>query len=340
MTEFRLGRKYILRIAKNTEQTAKIEVKEINSGSSGGKIGKTSSADLLSLPPDSDVSAVKFENHQIVAKISSTKKSSTNSTPVTITIYNVAPDTLQKIKAESTIILQAGYETDKELPIIYAGQVIKIKPSKAGPDRLLQLVCSEGYTVQKNVRFNKSFPPGNTYKQILDNLISEAVEYGIPLGGFYTTPQTTSKDLPPSTSTTRLEIKPSSGFLAEGNLMLSISKLCEQIGFRCYLALGKLYVEPKEYAKNLEVIKITPDLIIGEVQPEKDTSKSLTGGTTNKIGVKVRTFLDGRINLAKKIHIVEGDYKGYYDIDSVSHNLNYEGGDWSTTIDLVDVTDG
>lgn len=329
------GRKYLLRIAQNTEQFDDNPNLLIDAGVGGGRIKPPATGDVLSLPP---LEAIAFSELNLITSIPSSKKASTSSSPATITLYNISTASLAKIKPNSTIILQAGYESDKELPVIYAGQIVKIKPEKQGINRTVKLVCSSAFTITKNVRISKSFPPGKTYKQIIDSLVEEVGKYGLPLGAFHTVPQVVPKDKPPSTSSTSLTSTPNGGYATSGFLMDDLTNLCESIGFRCYIALSKLYIEPKEYAKTLEVVTLTPDIIIGNIKPEQDTAKSLTGSGTDKTGLTVVSLLDGSITIAKKLRIKEGTYKGYYDIESVNHSLNLEGREWYTKMKLVGVT--
>lgn len=333
-----LNRKYLLRIDLNKEQLDSGIPEDIDAGTGGGKIKPPSTGDLITIASDKDVDIISIDNLQLVAKIPSSKKSSTNSTPATITLYNLSTDTLSKIKPESTLILQAGYESDDALAVVYVGQVVKIKPEKNGVDRTVRLVCSAAYTITKNVRISKSWPPGKTFKQIIDELVKELGNYGLPLGAFNTEPQEPIIDNPPSTVTSRLSIIPEAGFAVNGYLMPALESLCESVGFKCYIALSKLYIEPKEYPKTLEIVTLSQDHIIGGIRPEKDTSKSLTGSSTNKTGISVTTLLDGRITLAKKVEIASGPWAGHYDVESVTHSLSYEGKEWYTKMKLVGIT--
>lgn len=334
MSEGRFGRKYRLRIGKIKDQIAQTVEKVIDQGVGGGKI-TTPSADLQALPSESDVSAVLIENLHIVANLPYSKKSTNSASAATIQIYNLSHDTLKRIQPESSVILEAGYESDNILPMVYVGQIASLTSYKQnGTDRVTKLVLKDGYTVDKNVRLSVAFTD-KTYEQIITELLKFAAQYGIPTGAFYKNPQSGSKeDLP--TIKKRLDLKPQ-GFSKSGWLMDILSSACEAIGFRCYLSLGKLYVEPKEYEQSLEVLELRNNLIVGDLEPEKTTSNSLTGAATNKVGLKVTTLLDGRITLNKKIRIVEGDFKGYYDIEEMSHSLSYEGNEWYTIMDLVEV---
>ena len=43
--------------------------------------------------------------------------------------------------------------------------------------------------------------------------------------------------------------------------------------------------------------------------------------------------VNGNINNSDGVDVLEGDYKGRYVIESVTHDLDYEGATWTTTIE-------
>jgi len=327
----RFKRKYILRIALNPNIIKTDTVEKLESGTAGGGVKKPTTGDLLTV----DVDALVIEDLHIEATISYKKTSKATSSPAKINIYNLSHQTLAKIKPESTLVLQAGYESDKELPVVFAGQIISIGTSRRGADKVTSILTGGAYTVQKNVRINKTYPKGITYKELVQNLLTEAANWGLPTGAFKTDPQVTSKES--KNKKDKILLKLEDGYVASGWLMNILNDVVGSIGYRAYITVGKLYVEPKEFSKTLEIFKITPDTIIGDIQLKADSSSKLSGSTTHKAGITLKILVDGRLTLDKKVQITdpESPYSGVYDIAKLDHKLSYEESDWFSTMDLT-----
>ena len=59
------------------------------------------------------------------------------------------------------------------------------------------------------------------------------------------------------------------------------------------------------------------------------SGNSLGTGIT---GVKIVTFLDGRLDTDKRVKVLDGEYQGTYKVITKAHELDYEGEAWSTTL--------
>lgn len=325
----RFRRKYILRIALNPNIISTESEDKVDNGTSAGGTKKPSAGDLLTLPAE----AIEITDLHIEATINYKKTTKAASSPARIDIYNLSRATLAKIKPESTIILQAGYETDKELPIVFAGQIVTVATSRRNVDKITTILAGGAYTVQKNLRMSGTIPKGSTYKQAIQLLLNKAAEYGLPTGAFRTDPQEVSKES--KNKQDKLKIVLEDGYAVSGWLMNSLNDLCSSIGYRTYISVGKIYVEPKEFSKTLELFTITSEVVIGDIQLKTDSSSKLSGSTTHKSGITVKILVDGRLTLDKKIRIPEGEYSGVYDIAKLDHKLSYEEADWFSTMDLT-----
>lgn len=327
----RFKRKYLLSIALNPTTIKKDSKEKLKEGVTGGSVKAPSTGDLLSLPLD----ALQIEGLHIEATINYKKRTKTTSSPAKISIFNLSRETIKKLKPESTIILRAGYESDKELPVVFAGQIAKIGSSRRGSDKITTILASGAYTIQKNLRVTISIPKKSTYKQAIEILLKHAADNGLPTGAFNTDPQEATKTS--STGKDKTSKVLEDGYAVQGWLLNNLSDLCASIGYVAYVSVGKLYVEPKEYSKTLEVFTLTKGTVIGDIQLQTDSTNKLSGSTSHKSGIAVKVFLDGRITLDKKIRIDDKDspYVGIYDIDKLDHKLAYEEKDWFTTMNLV-----
>lgn len=293
--------------------------------------------ELLATLPVGEVSAVAFNSLQFTASIKSSKTGMDNlSTPCVIKLYNVSKESKEQIKAEAFIALNVGDDTDSELPLAYVGQIVKVESSDHGTHDILKLTCNVGYSIKKNVRVSKSYPPEVTsYLDIVLDLIDEAVKFGMTLGAVYSTGQVVAEDKPKWVRET-IYLKPFSGYVVNGNLMDELSELCNSVGYRAYLVHNAIYVEPKDYTPILPVISLGEDSII-QIQNLQDATKEPTGSANAKDRIKLTTFYSSSIVLNKKVEITDGSFIGYYDIEDIETVLNFEGKEWYKVLTLSQV---
>lgn len=65
----------------------------------------------------------------------------------------------------------------------------------------------------------------------------------------------------------------------------------------------------------------------------EDQSQNNEGNSVETTGVEIAMPLDASFNVAHKLRINNGFYKGTRDITSVKFKLDYEGSDWDTIIE-------
>lgn len=245
----------------------------------------------------------------------------TSGTPQTATIklYNLAASTLNYIEADAAVLLKAGYEQDTELPIIFVGQVLKVYTTRVGPDNITTMLVKDGANTLKNTKFVGAYPEGQTYNFILLQLIKAFKDNGIPLGGFDENDRSIQS------------IQESQAI--SNKLGSALTELCEEIDFIWYLHKGKLYIQPKELDRLIELVKIGADQVIGTLKPNDDkTGVSAKDKESKPAGVKVTTFLNGDIGTHTYMRITYGDFQGDYKPATIKHKLNWKKGPWTTTI--------
>lgn len=116
---------------------------------------------------------VKFQTHRAEAQ-----------TPAwaIIRIYNVAPDTINKIQQEFTRIeLQAGYEGNYGL--IFSGQMRQKRQGRENAtDTFLEIVAADGDKAYNYAVISKSIAAGATKRDAIDACLEAFAPYGITLG--------------------------------------------------------------------------------------------------------------------------------------------------------------
>lgn len=280
--------------------------------------------------------------------------------PTRLKIINLSDEWAELIKVDTTIIIRAGYhtsntqdainpsedETPLSLPDLFVGQVVAFYTNNDTVDKVTEILCGEGRTVQRNSRVSRTFSANTTRKQVIEKLISDLKAHGIPLGKL---------TLPESGTRERriLDSPYLSGYSCYGYLMAELTKVAEACGMRVFMSSGRLYVEPttqtkeqiplatttKKLAQSASVVKIKPINVKGSV----DTSRLLTENTqSNSDGKKdlktlsLTTYLDGNISIEKVVELTDFNptLDGEYAITALKYVGDFRGGTWETQITL------
>jgi hypothetical protein len=283
--------------------------------------------DFVTIP----ASFIEITDLQMTCRVTSNKDSAS---PAIVKIWNLHPDDVKKIKQDDLLILKAGYRQDvsqietsvgegtvQDLPLILVAQVVKVKTTKEKEEVVTEIVCGDSITVKKNVKVTASWPPGTTRLRVIQDLVKMAAANGIPTGNIQT------KNLLPDGKTIgTLNSAYLGGCSIHGYLFDELEKLAESSGMRAYTTLGKLYVEPKTITRTIEVIRITPAHIKGNVNPEADNTAELSGeNEANKVGLTLNLFLNGRVVPGQVLIL----------ITSVDHDLNFREDPWDTIVSCV-----
>lgn len=106
--------------------------------------------------------------------------------PSHITIYNLSDNAVKLLeqsgKNKATVQLRCGYITDKELPLVFLGEVDNIIESYEGPTRVTKLLVRAGSTNIQNAYSVRAYKRGTSLEQIIKDLISDMK---LPYGTVY-----------------------------------------------------------------------------------------------------------------------------------------------------------
>lgn len=299
-----------------------------------------------------DGTAVEITDLHFEAEISGDSNTG-NQASCILRIYNLSEDTRSVVeKLNNYVILNAGYSGDQELAMVFSGQVFDFNTEKQGADLVTTLKCKDGYVPNNGVRISKVYPKTFTgadgkekyltYGDVLEDLADIFSRNGIPTGQLVTSPEDkgyTETDLSLITDNKQLfqqllapaDVKLLRGYSAIGFLRQIMDKVCNSLGYVWYITNGRLFCHPKGYTATVSLYKISTDQMLsirrtGSQQPTTSTGKG-------DEGVRIITFLDGRLDTDKRLEVLDGQYAGDYKIISKSHSLNYRNGQWLTTID-------
>lgn len=268
---------------------------------------------------------------QMVAKVTYSEAKTTGTSPqtATISLYNLSPTTIERINTDSIVILNVGYEfvdgkTGTPLSLAFSGTVDHISTQRSGTDVITTLLCTEGGSAIKSIRFQNSFPSGRTYDFILEQMIKKFTDNGIPLGGF--------------SKTTRTAITVQEQSVFSGKLSKCLTDLCEGLNYVWYLSRGRLYIQPKDLPRRVDFLEVNPDNIIEKIHPIKNKVGMSTKDPVSSLkGIKFSTFFNGEVGLESYVRISEGDFAGQYGVKKLDLHLNWADGPWSMTITTEEV---
>ena len=350
------GRKYSLRIgsieklAPNVSINDIVDLSNVTNVVTGGSLKKNSEQqgyrDYVSLPPEGNTLEITDLHIETSVELGATSKSGIAGSAVTIKIFNLSKNSQKQIKSEDSVILRAGFEQDGELPLIFAGQVITVRTRRQGADLVTTLLCGDSFTPRKNLRVSKTYPRGTTRRDIIQDLLNQAADYGVPTGQFFVPSAAVEGGLASLISTvdynpakgfasSRVDSVVTSGYVVFGLLFEMLARVCDTIDFRSYLLQGSLYVEPIEYRIRQTTVQVTGQTIIGSIREEDEGATNLTGDSLKQRGITLKVPLNGRITTTSILavsDIEDAELTGDYTIVSLKHTLNLEIGDWATEI--------
>lgn len=252
-----------------------------------------------------------------------------------IKVYNLSDQTRALIEdINNYVTLNAGYAQDSELALIFSGQVFDFFTEKQGVDMVTTLKCKDGYTPNNSIRISRKFIKGENYAQVLTYLAEVFEVNGIPTGQLElldvgVARQTYIQLRSPEETVLRR------GYSATGFLRQIMDNVCNSLGYVWYITNGRLFCHPKGYTKTVELYEFNTDQLLSVRR--KGTQSGATSTGKGDEGIKVVTFLDGRLDTDKRIRILNGEFKGDYKVITKSHSLNYRNGQWTTTIDCKKV---
>lgn len=274
--------------------------------------------------------AIEISELQVTARVSNTKEKTDSG--CTIEVLGLSNQSLSYIKDGSVIILEAGYEDDPKLPVIFAGQVVSADISTTSNTTIAKISCREGYS-PSSVKISKYYPAGSSYLTILEDLASVYADNGIPLGrdiGSLASLQGVGVDNPIDSITL------TDGFSIMGFLDTALDQVCNDVGFTHFITNSRLFIEPKNYEQFTKKFSLPATNVISAKQSVTGKINIASADPQEDKNIwKVDVFLDGRIDAGNFIEVnVPNIIAGTFKVISVKHSLDFEGSDWITSMEV------
>lgn len=271
--------------------------------------------------------AVVIENpFQMQAQVSYKIATSSANTPNLgkFTFYNLPTNTLAEIAVNKVVILQAGYDSQKTLPLIFSGTVESFKTERKGADMVTEIIAKEGGNVVNTVRVQVAYPRGTTYDLIFLDLMQKFADNGIPTGSFV--------------DTDRARQVLESPLRYNDKLSTILTTVCDNFDYVWFIVKGRLFIQPKDLDRPTEFVILDPSQVIGNISSANDANgKGVADKNVPNKGVKYETYLNGEVSLNTYTRLPEGDFKGDYKTSEITYTLNWKNGPWKNTIKAGEV---
>jgi hypothetical protein len=270
----------------------------------------------------SDANAYKVENSlQIEYKV--IKDSSEKANKAYVTVYNLSDEILGYLKSNQdksiAAILTAGY--DGENTQLFAGTIEFIEDVWDRHTRKTKFIFGDGKENIANAQTARSYRAGTPVSKVVQDLVSDMK---LPIG---------------RVANVEGSLGSSKAFV--GNCANTLSKLCKEYGANFSVQDGASYVTVTGKRFESYVYEISEETgMIGSPTPKqpKPVKKTKKKQDPNKedVGLTVKTQLLGGVLPQSTIYLKSRDYTGFYKVLRLEHNGSYEGGEWTTSMDLVE----
>lgn len=128
-----------------------------------------------------------------------------------------------------------------------------------------------------------------------------------------------------------------------GNVADNMKKVCARNNLNFSVQDGAIYVDSQGSRFEEQVLLISENTgMIGSPSPNQPyaskVSKAKDDATKEDSGLTVKTILYGGVIPTSTVYLESKQYKGFYKVVSLEHQGSFEGGDWITTMTIVETT--
>ncbi|AZV02279.1 hypothetical protein Arno18_93 [Pectobacterium phage Arno18] len=280
----------------------------------------------------------------------------------------------------ATIMLRAGYDTHfkrdtsgeiipdyNSLPVIYMGKILWATTVKKGVDKVTKIVCSSDSAERDVLKVSLGYAPKTKRATIIKDLAARMgfATLEMDLTGLGDSSYATGLSIYGSVSAALNRICEENGLMwFTYNQQIRIVPVDPKVTNLAWEVWPFQIIDSVEgYYRRQQSAKKPPKNPTnsqGKPKTPKDpkredqtrtTVKNTDGSklvTTITTGVKFKTFLDGRFKLGDNV-VIRGsdeyleqisDAKGQFRIISLSHDLDYLGGSWTTEIEAISASGG
>lgn len=228
----------------------------------------------------------------------------TDSNDADIDIYNLSNETINLIKKEQPIILNAGYEGD--VGNIFLGGVVEASTETQEVDRVTKITATDASEAWNKLEVVKTFKAGTRASQMLQAFIAMT---GFDIGAF---------ELPNDIEYLRART-------FSGKLPSVIKQVAKDAGAKVHITKSKIYIRDPKAGDDVSFLFNNERGLIGTPEPFEDEDVS---------GYKVRALLNHRVTTDSMVQIESSTANGTYRVRKGSHKADE--GTFYTEMEVVE----
>lgn len=293
-----------------------------NLSSSSSSFGKPIDLDKSTQKSKNKANAYELTTHQITFKIVKDNSKEPNKCYVTVT--NMSDDTVNylssNVKNQLAVIFEAGYIYGDPIKQIFKGTIEKVEDMWQGVNRETRLIFGDGSLNVTEAMSSRSYPKGTPTKTIFTDL---------------------TKDL--GTTVGAIAIDSAASVTAGpvafvGSTASNLKRLSDNINHNFSIQDGATYITPRtKRLPNISAYISSDTGMKGSPEPLTQKGKKAISNPTPEDGLKVLTQLDGSILPESTVWIKSKQYDSAFKVTKVEHSGDFEGDDWTTTIECLKI---
>jgi hypothetical protein len=267
---------------------------------------------------------VKITGLNISFDISKSDDSEQNT--ANIRVYNLNPEHRRLTEQDGVVVvLKAGYQ-ERELKTIFTGDIITASTSRQGTDIVTEISCGDGYTPLLETRVNRSYPKGTPVQTVLEDIGGK--DLGLPIGEL---------------NSAKLTQKCENGLSYMGDAYYVLDSICKPRHINWSIQDGQFYAIGTQKSSTEKRVFLSKDtgMIDSPERVVKKPGKRKSNPDPDG-GVRVRSLLNPEIRPNKLIDI-QGEFINNgqvmtLKVKKVTHRGEFEGGDWVTEVEAVEIS--
>ncbi|NYV68126.1 hypothetical protein HYI36_22880 [Bacillus sp. Gen3] len=224
-----------------------------------------------------------------------------------IVIYNLSESTINSLKKNNRVTLNAGYQNDKG--VILSGYISKVLTRRDGTDHPTTIYVTDSQPLDTDKTANKSYKKGVKASYILRDL---AKVLGVKLAAL---------ELPNDKTFSR-------GYYVNGSILDVIRAIARDCGSDYYFNHGNLYIRPRKVGDITQFVLNSDTGLIGSPEPFEEETDDKKG----RKGYKVKSLLQYRMNTASIIQLDSMYVKGRYRVKKGVHS--WQGNNFYTEVEV------
>lgn len=215
--------------------------------------------------------------------------------PTSIFIYNLSQDSRSTLKANSVVILKAGYGNSTEK--IFQGNLSRVRTRKEGADYVTQIEAADGLFAFQNARIDQSFRTSVGVQQVVNTLIGAIKNAGVDQGQV----QITNPDVY------------NNGIVLSGRAVDVLREVCDKHDLSFSIQDGKITILPIGASRGVPAFVLSPNTGLIGIPEQRDVGISFKALLNPKLApfqpvILQSKFINGLYTTAKVVH--EGDTHG------------------------------